>query len=133
MIARELLNRLNPEKLNFRIREIKAEGIRSAEGATDFGGLFIGFSIFLIISAVLLVGLLFRLNIDQRKKEIGVLLASGLRIRKVQMRLLLEGGLLALAGGITGTALAAFYAWLMITALESWWIAAVGTSFLSLH
>jgi ABC-type antimicrobial peptide transport system permease subunit len=119
--------------MGFRIQEVKADGIRAAEGATDFGGLFIGFSLFLIVSSLLLVGLLFRLNIDQRKKEIGVLLATGMRIGLVQKRLLLEGGVLALTGSLIGTALATTYAWFMITALESWWIAAVGTTFLSLH
>jgi putative ABC transport system permease protein len=131
--GRELLARLNPVDMNFNIRPVKKEGIRSAEGATDFGGLFIGFSLFLIVSAILLVGLLFRLNIDQRKKEIGLFLATGHKLRQVQKRFLLEGGLLALLGSLIGIALAALYAWLLIAALENWWIAAVGSTFLSLH
>ncbi|MCI0414108.1 ABC transporter permease [bacterium] len=131
--GRELVSRLRPSEMNFNIRAVKEEGIQSAEGATDFGGLFIGFSLFLIVSALLLVGLLFRLNVDQRKKEIGVLLATGHKVRKIQYRFLAEGGLLALLGGLAGTALAELYAWLMITALEKWWIAAVGSAFLSLH
>jgi putative ABC transport system permease protein len=133
MYGRELLARLNPSDMNFNIRPVKKEGIRSAEGATDFGGLFIGFSLFLIVSAILLVGLLFRLNIDQRKKEIGLFLATGYKLRQIQKRFVLEGGLLAVLGSIAGTALAALYAWLLIAALEKWWIAAVGSTFLSLH
>ncbi len=41
-------------------RPVREEGLRAASGATDFAGLFIGFSFFLIVSAGLLVGLLFR-------------------------------------------------------------------------
>ena len=132
-VGRELMERLNPEELNLQIRDVKMEGMRAAEGATDFGSLFIGFSMFLIGSAVLLVGLLFRLNIDQRKKEVGILLATGLRTQQIRNRLLFEGLLLGCLGGLAGVALASGYAWLMITALQSWWIAAIGTSFLSLH
>ncbi len=133
IFGRELVARLNPWEMNFNIRPVKKEGLRSAEGATDFGGLFIGFSLFLIVSALLLVGLLFRLNIDQRKKEIGILLATGHKLKQIRNRFVLEGGLLILLGGLLGTGLALLYAWLMITALEKWWIDAVGSTFLSLH
>ena len=133
VLGREILNRLNPAQLGFQLRDVREEGLRSSSGATDFGGLFIGFSLFLIVSAVLIVGLLFRLNVEQRKKEIGVLLATGMQLRKIQKQFLLEGGLLAVLGGIAGTGLALLYAWLMIGALESWWIQAIGSSFLALH
>ena len=47
------------------------------EGSTDFSTYFLSFSFFLIAAALLLVGLLFRLNLDLRGREIGVLLATG--------------------------------------------------------
>ena len=44
----------------------------SAQGTTDFSGLFIGFSFFLILSAMILIGLLFRLGIERRVASIGL-------------------------------------------------------------
>ncbi len=68
--------------------------------------LFLGFSIFLIVAALLLVGLLFRLNLDRRAGEMGVLTATGWSNAHVRWLLLGEGAMLAdrrrlarLAGG----------------------------------
>ncbi|MEE8583388.1 MAG: ABC transporter permease, partial [Acidobacteriota bacterium] len=107
--------------------------LQAAAGSTDFSGLFVGFSFFLILSAALLVGLLFRLGAEQRGREVGVLLSLGFPAAKVRRRFLLEGGLVALLGGLLGLAGAVGYAWLMMAGLRTWWVAAVGTPFLQLH
>ena len=57
----------------------------------DFGLLFLGFSLFLIAAALVLVGLLVRLGLDRRASEIGLLLATGYRTRTVRRLLLAEG------------------------------------------
>ena len=55
-----------------------ASGLLAASGGgTDFGMLFLAFSFFLIAAALLLVGLLFRLNLERRAREVGLLLAAG--------------------------------------------------------
>jgi hypothetical protein len=72
-----LLERLPPDAFGFDFRAVKAEGLQAAAGATDFSMLFISFSFFLIVSAALLVGLLFSLNVERRAREIGLLLAVG--------------------------------------------------------
>ena len=58
--------------------------MRAGAGATDFSMLFIGFSMFLIASAALLVGLLFRLGVEQRAREMGLLLATGFSVAAVR-------------------------------------------------
>lgn len=130
---RQLLNKLTPQLAGFEIQAVKAQSLQASEGATDFGGLFFGFSIFLIVSATLLTGLLFRLGVEQRAKEIGILLALGHGLRAVRRRFLREGLAVAAFGIGAGVLGAAGYAGLMITALRTWWIEAVGTSFLHLH
>ena len=50
------------------------------------------------LSALLLVGLLFRLNLDRRASQVGVLFAEGYPRAKVRWLLLGEGGALALVG-----------------------------------
>ncbi len=130
---RELLEKISPEQVGFVFQPVKAQGLKAATGATDFSMLFIGFSLFLIVSAVLLVGLLFRLGVEGRAGEIGLLLSSGFPISTIRWRFIKEGCLLAGIGGVIGLGGAVIYAWLMMVGLRSWWLAAVGTPFLALH
>ena len=44
-----------------------------------------------------------------------------------------EGGLIAGIGGVIGLGGGVVYAWLLMAGLRTWWLAAVGTPFLSLH
>ncbi len=115
------------------VRQLKEEGLRGSQGATDFAGLFIALSMFLIAAAAMLVGLLFRLGVEQRAREIGLLRSVGFPNRTVRRGLLAEGGLLAVAGAFLGLLLALLYAWLMLVGLRTWWLPAVGTPVLFLH
>ncbi len=130
---RRLLDKIRPEQAGLLFRPVKADGLAAATGSTDFSSLFIGFSLFLIVSAALLVGLLFRLGVEQRASEIGILLASGYPISTVRRRFMAEGGLIAGIGGVIGLGGGVVYAWLLMAGLRTWWLAAVGTPFLFLH
>jgi len=127
-----LLTRLSPDQLGLIFQPVKEQGLRAAAGATDFGQLFLGFSMFLIFSAAMLVALLFRLGIEQRAKEIGILLATGFPSRTVNRLLLLEGSATALLGCTLGLLGAVGYGALMLAGLRTWWLPAVGTPFLKL-
>ena len=129
----QLLKMIYPEQIGFEFQPVKAQGLEAATGATDFSMLFLGFSLFLIVSASLLVGLLFRLGVEGRAGEIGVLLTSGYPLSRVRWHFMREGGILAGIGGAIGVVGAIGYAWLMMAGLRTWWVAAVGTQFLSLH
>ncbi|MCI0417181.1 ABC transporter permease, partial [bacterium] len=129
----ELKGLITPADIGLMLQPVRQQGLQAANGSTDFGALFTGFSFFLILSAVMLSGLLFRLGAEQRSAELGTLLAIGFTTRSVSRRLLLEGFILAAIGILIGTVLAALYAWLMLTGLRSWWQAAVGSSYLQLH
>lgn len=130
---RRLLDKIRPEQVGLVFQPVKADGLAAATGSTDFSALFIGFSLFLIASAALLVGLLFRLGVEQRASEIGVLLAAGYPISAVRRRFMREGGLIAGIGGLIGLGGSIIYAWLLMAGLRTWWLAAVGTPFLALH
>ena len=130
---RRLLDKIRPEQVGLAFQPVKADGLAAATGSTDFSALFIGFSLFLIVSAALLVGLLFRLGVEQRASEIGILLATGYPTSTVRRRFIKEGGLIAGLGGLVGLGGGVVYAWLLMAGLRTWWLAAVGTPFLSLH
>lgn len=113
-------------------RPIKEDGLRAASGSTDFTGLFVGFSLFLILSAMLLIGLLVRLNLERRLRELGLLGALGWQPRQVRRQLLVETGAVLLVGAVLGMGAAVAYAQLMLYGLKTWWIGAIGTKFLYL-
>jgi ABC-type antimicrobial peptide transport system permease subunit len=129
----ELLARLDPEAGGFVFDDVRRHGLDASAGGTDFGALFLGFSVFLIVAALLLVGLLFRLNIDRRAAEVGLLLATGYRRGKVRRLLLGEGAVLAAVGGVLGGAAAVLYAWLLLDFLTASWPGGLEGSFLRLH
>lgn len=122
---------LNAAGLTF--RPLREEGLRGSQGATDFAGLFLALSMFLIAAAAMLVGLLFRLGVEQRAREVGLLRSVGFRVSSVRRALLGEGGLLAVIGASLGLGLAILYAWAMLAGLRTWWLPAVGTPVLFLH
>jgi putative ABC transport system permease protein len=124
---------LRPRAMGLVLRPIKAEQLAAAGGSTDFGQLFVGFSLFLIVSAALLVALLYRLTIEGRARQIGLMLAAGFRPRRVRRLHVAEGMLLAVLGGAVGLAGAVGYAALMLAGLRSWWIGAVGSPFARLY
>lgn len=132
------LREVLPQRLELResgmaVQAVKAEGLTSSRGATDFGGLFIGFSFFLIISAGLLVLLFFRLGTETRAAEIGLRLAAGFPAKAVRRVLLGEGALLAGIGGLLGVLGSLAYAAAVLWALQTLWLGAIGTAFLNLH
>src|SRR5205085_6586489 len=97
------------------------------------GEYFMYFSAFLVVSALLLVSLFFELNVEQRVREIGLLRAVGFTAREVRGIFLREGSVLAALGGALGVVAGIGYAALLMYALRTWWVDAVGTTSLSLH
>ncbi len=130
---RRLVDNVPLEASGLSFQPVKELGLAASGGATDFAGLFVGFSIFLIAAAAMLAALLFSLAVEQRVSEVGLLRAVGFPDRRVRGHLQTEGGLLAAIGSAIGLAGAVGYAALMIAGLRTWWLPAVGTSRLELH
>jgi hypothetical protein len=84
-------------------------------------------------AALLLGALFFRLSVEQRLREIGMLRAMGYSTAVIRNVFLTEGGALALAGCAVGMAGAAGYGALIMLGLRTRWSGAVGTRLLSLH
>lgn len=125
--------RQRDETLGFEFQAVKRRGLQASSGTTPFDGLFLGLSMFIIAAALMLVSLLFRLGVEQRLSELGVLLASGFRQRRVGRVFLTEGVLVAGIGGALGILLGVGYAWLMLVGLTTVWVEAIATPFLEFH
>jgi ABC-type antimicrobial peptide transport system permease subunit len=123
----------DPLSLGVTVVDARAQGIGAARGATDFGQYFVYFSFFIVVSALVLAVLFFKLGIEQRVREVGLLRAVGFGPTQVRRLFLQEGLLLAVAGSALGLAGALGYASLMMLGLRTWWVDAVGTTALRLH
>ena len=129
----EFLKRIQPEQVGFQFLPLQADGLQASAGATDFGVLFGSLSGFIIIAVALLVAMLFRIGVEQRAREIGILQAVGYPLVKIRRRFLYEGATVAGIGSLLGCLLAVGYAELMIFGLQTWWLPAIGTPFMELH
>ena len=77
-VHRNLLANLRPEDVGLRFEPVRAQALKAAAQSQDFGQLFLGFSLFLVAAALLLMALLFQFGLEQRASEVGILLALGL-------------------------------------------------------
>ena len=128
-----LRNRLDPALMGFQIVPVRDQGQAASRGATDFGEYFLYFSFFLVVAALMLTTLFFKLGIEQRAREIGTLQAIGFSDRAIRWLFLVEGTLLAGMGTLLGLVGAIAYAALLMHGLRTWWVGAVGTTDLLLH
>jgi ABC-type lipoprotein release transport system permease subunit len=131
--GRRLQGLVDPLAAGLVVQDVRADGLTASRGATDFGAYFTYFSFFLVVSALLLAALFFRLGVEQRAREVGLLRSVGYSTARVRRLFALEGGLLAAIGSLVGAAAAIGYAAIMMAGLGSWWSGAVGTDALRLH
>ncbi len=124
---------LEPSTAGLNVFAVRAEGLEASRGATDFGEYFLYFSFFIVVSALLLTALFFRLGVEQRLREVGLLGAVGYTRGRVRAIFLAEALVLASLGCLVGVPGAYAYAWLLMKGLRTWWVGAVGTTALELH
>ncbi|MBC7818962.1 MAG: FtsX-like permease family protein, partial [Planctomycetaceae bacterium] len=128
----DFLKALPMDSVGLSIQPVKFLGLQAASGTTDFSGLFIGFSFFMILSGLMLISLLVRLGIERRASEIGLLSAIGFSPSRIGRVLLLEQFSVVLLGAVIGIIAAVGYAGLLIYGLRTLWVGAVGTTELRL-
>jgi putative ABC transport system permease protein len=132
-VEKELWSKIDPGSLGLRFQPVRQQALAASSQAFDFGQLFLGFSLFLIVAALLLMALLFQFALEKRAVEIGILLAVGFRPRQVRRLLLFEGCGLALLGGLLGMAGGIGYARAMVHGLSTVWRDAIARSALHFY
>ena len=124
-LSSALLAALPPEDFGLVPLPVRQQGLEASRGATDFGLYFLYFSYFLLVSAFVLLALLYRLGVERRLREIGMLLACGWSPRRVSRSLLLEAAVVAGVGAAVGAFVGIGYATGMIGLLSGVWEGAV--------
>ena len=97
--TQRILASLQPDQTGLVFQPVKYNGLQAASGTTPFSVLFISFSFFLILSATILIGLMFRLGIERRGTSIGLLSAIGFSPRGIRRQFLTEALIVVLVGG----------------------------------
>jgi putative ABC transport system permease protein len=69
--------KLDPAAAGLIVKPARAEALRAAAESMDLGQLFLGMSAFLIGASLTLTAMLFVFSVEQRAREMGVLLATG--------------------------------------------------------
>ena len=131
--SESLQKTLDPALMGFQVVPVREQGLAASRGATDFGEYFLYFSFFLVVAALMLTTLFFKLGIEQRAREIGTLQAVGFSNSAIRQLFLAEGALLSTVGSLLGLVGAIGYAALLMHGLRTWWVDAVGTTSLTLH
>ncbi len=122
----------SPSDAGLTVQPVRAQALAASRGATDFGEYFFYFSFFLFVAGLLLTGLFFRLAVESRAREVGLLLALGYTPRDVRRLLFAESLTLAAVGTVAGALGSLLFAWLIVFGLRTWWVDAVGTTRLAL-
>lgn len=131
--GRKLLATLAPGAVGLSFEPVREQALTASSSGQDFGQLFLGFSFFLILAALILMGLMFQFGLEQRVTEIGTLLALGFRPKQVRRIFFVEGLILAAIGGLLGTVAGVAYARGILHLLTTVWRDAVGTASLTYH
>jgi len=109
-------------ELGFSIHAVREKGLKAARGGVYFGKLFLGLSFFLLLSAILLISLLFRLNLEGRSSQFGSLLQVGFHGKTMTQLLLAEALLIIIPGILAGLFLAWGYVKIVFLFLNTlWW------------
>jgi ABC-type antimicrobial peptide transport system permease subunit len=124
---------VDPALMGVQVVPVRDQSLAASRGATDFGEYFLYFSFFLVVSALMLTTLFFKLGIEQRAREVGTLQAIGFSDAGIRRLFLAEGTLLAIIGSLLGLIGAVAYAAFLMYGLRTWWVGAVGTTALTLH
>lgn len=120
-IASAILNGFQLQDTGFQIRPLAENAGAAAQGSVDFGGLFIGLSMFLIAAALVFAALLFLFTLERRAPQMGLLLSIGWSPRMVKRTLLAEAGIIAIAGSALGLLGGVIYTQLALAGLSGVW------------
>lgn len=116
-----MLARLDPAAAGLAFLPAREQAITASAGSSDFGGLFLGFSSFLMASGLLLSWLLLSLGLQRRRHELGILAATGWRPAAIRRVFILELAVVTALGALVGALGGAWLApWLISVLLDAW-------------
>ncbi len=124
---------LGPEVSGMQFLALRELARAATDAPVDFAGLFLGFSFFLVLAALALLGLLFGLMVEGRVREAGTLLAMGWPVYRVRLLFLGEGCGVAVLGAVLGACAGVAYTRVILRALSGIWGGVTGGVHIVFH
>ncbi len=131
-IENRLTKSILPAQAGFQVKDVKSDSEFAANNSTDFSQLFIALSFFIIVSAIILIALLFLFTMETRSGQIGLLSALGYSMATIRKVFVFEALIISFVGALLGLVLSFFYTNLIFIALAKVWNDIVRTSILEL-
>lgn len=122
-----------PADIGMSVHAARESGLEAARGGVSFSQLFIGLSFFLLLGAILLSVLLFRLNLENRSAQTGTLIQLGFSKSRISGMIIIEALWIGLTGIIPGLILAVAYTTLVFSFLNTLWWDIIRTDVLFVH
>ncbi len=123
-----LLQELAPQDAGVAVRSVRQAALQASKGTSDFAGLFLGMSMFLVFAGAALAGTLMALSAQRRAAQAGILLATGFTEPFAVRVVAAEGLALSILGVAIGAPLGILYAHAVIGALATRWQGALGNA-----
>ena len=130
-IAAKFSGAIDPYTSGFTISDLPRESIEAANKSVDFSTLFLSLGFFIILSAIILLILVVSTFYESKKEQLVTLFSLGFSNHKIEKLLMLESGIYAVSGAVSGAFLGGLYNVFAIKALNSVWQGAVQTNTLS--
>lgn len=121
VLSRRLLEHVTPAELGWVIRPVREESVAAAGAATSLTGVFLGVSILVTGAALLLAGMLLKLELAVQTRYDGVMQIFGFSRRQLLRLTLAEASLLALCSAVAGAAAGFLLQQLLVLGLNTIW------------
>ncbi len=132
-LEKVILATIDPKDINLMFIDVRSDGVRAASSGVDFGELFLSLSFFVIASAILLTVLIYSLNLENRKHEVGVMFALGFTKRQILRLRFSESLPTIILSSIIGGLAGILYNKAMISGLNSVWNDAIHADMLEIY
>jgi putative ABC transport system permease protein len=119
-IEDELKSVVGPgQDLSLEVHNVKKENLEAGrEAGEGIGTLFLIFGMFAIIAGIVLIINIFVMLGEERKSEMGMARAVGMKSKHLVRMYIFEGSLYAFVAAIIGALLGLFFGWVIIQAFE---------------
>jgi putative ABC transport system permease protein len=132
-IRQQLIAQIDPLRLEYQVNSVREQGLQAARGGVDFGQLFAGLGMFIIVSGLLLTVLLLQYSLQKRQNQIRLFASLGFSQKLIRKVIMAEASLIIFVGAIVGMLVSLVYTRLVFAGLNRIWYDIVRTDVLQLH
>ena len=117
----QLIQKMSPESFGMLKIDLKKNAEQAIEGPVDFRQLFLSFGFFVMLAGLTLSAIIFGFSLEQRNRQVGMLLSLGYSPTRVNFITWMEAGLVCLIGTSMGLGWSWFFGHATIWMLNGAW------------